>query len=525
LLLARDRLGIKPLYYGLVKGRFVFASELKAILQLPAVDPQINWTALDRVFTFLSTPASESIIEGLHKLEPGCILSLSDDGRSPAVRRYWDLTFEPVENSSEDSFVARLQALLHESVGLHMVSDVPVGAFLSGGVDSSSVVAAMARMSSGRVRTFSIGFHEDDYSELQYARMVAKALGTEHHELVVEPNVLDMLEDMAWHLDEPFGDSSAIPTYMVSKLAAEHVKVVLSGDGGDELFAGYDKYAVEASERNAEPPAVARRLMGSLGQLLPEGARGRNFLRHRALAGTQRYLDACSLFRRAEKAKLFDDGPREAASATDAWQEDAALLGKANGHWLSALQYLDLKRYLPLDILTKVDRMSMAHSLEVRVPLLDHRVVEFAASVPPTLLWSNGSRKHILKRAVQSVLPAEILHRKKQGFAIPLGRWFRGQLDGCVREILLSHRARQRRILRPEYIERLLALHQRGKDLDLQLWTLISFEMWCRTFLDGGRPSKRPERPFVESQVAGLRPAAAATSPFRQGAGVRASAS
>ncbi|OFV94281.1 MAG: asparagine synthase (glutamine-hydrolyzing) [Acidobacteria bacterium RIFCSPLOWO2_12_FULL_54_10] len=499
LLLARDRLGIKPLYYTEVNGRLLFASELKAILQLPDVERKLNWNALNHLFTFLSTPAAESILEGIRKLQPGHIL-IASPGRPPRVQRYWDLHFEPDRSLTEEDCTERLRELLDESVGLHLASDVPVGAFLSGGIDSSAVVAAMSRMSSDRVKTFSIGFNEEDYDELQFARLVAKQFGTEHYELVLESNVLEMLSDLAWHLDEPFGDASAIPTYMVSKLASQYVKVVLSGDGGDELFAGYDKYAVEARERNYKfLPSVVRRVLGGVGNFLPDGIRGRNFLRHMSLTGAERYLDASTLFRRDDKRKLFQGVAFENLSSYDPSQAQVEYLTHDHGDWLSALQSLDLKSYLPLDILTKVDRMSMAHSLEVRVPLLDHKLVEFVATIPPEMKMRNGTRKYVFKRAMTGLLPTEIIHRPKQGFAIPLGRWFRGKLDNVVRELLLSEEARRRGLFRPTYIERLLELQKRGRDLDLQLWTLISFEMWCKTFLDG-RVGKVSE-PRAESNV------------------------
>ncbi|MBI2358861.1 MAG: asparagine synthase (glutamine-hydrolyzing), partial [Deltaproteobacteria bacterium] len=362
LLLARDRLGIKPLYYAEVGGRLVFASELKVILQLPEVERRLNWKAVSHVFTFLSTPHSEGIIEGIHKLEPGHIL-IASPGRELRIERYWDVRFEPDYSHKEDYFVERLRELLEESVSLHMESDVPLGAFLSGGIDSSSVVATMARLSSKPVRTFSIGFTEGNYNELGYARLVAEKFGTEHYELVLQPDALAILDDLSWYLDEPFGDSSAIPTYMVSKLASECVTVVLSGDGGDELFGGYDRYVVEEKERRygvlASP---VRGLLGRIGNLMPEGVRGRNFLRHFSLAGAHRYLDVLTLFESDDKKRLFTPGVFELLMNHDPLRAEIEKLARVKTNWLSALQYLDLKSYLPLDILTKVDRMSMAHS-------------------------------------------------------------------------------------------------------------------------------------------------------------------
>lgn len=486
LLLARDRLGIKPLYYVEAGGRFAFASELKALLQLPEVGRRLNWHAVNHLFAFLSTPASESIVAGVRKLEPGHTLTLSH-GRGFSRRRYWDVRFEPAGgNRGEQYFVDRLRELLEESVRLHLVSDVPVGAFLSGGVDSSSVVATMARLSGRPVKTFSIGFRERDHDETRYARSVARKFGTDHRELVLDPDITGLVEDLAWSLDEPFGDPSAIPTYMVSKLAAEEVTVVLSGDGGDELFAGYDKYVVESRERRYQRVAApVRALLRYVAAAMPEGAMGRNFMRHFSLAGNARYLDALTFFRPEEQRSLFRPEISEQIRYADAWRIADTVLRKAQGNWLSAVQYFDLQHYLPLDILTKVDRMSMAHSIEARVPLLDHKLVEFAAGIPPELRLRNGTTKYIFKQAMRGILPDEVIDRQKQGFAVPLGRWFRGQLSGFVREHLLSTRCRQRGIFNTAYLERLIALHESGRPLDFQLWTLLSFELWCRAFLDG----------------------------------------
>ena len=484
LLLARDRLGIKPLYYAEIAGRLLFASELKAILQLPEVARSLNWRAVSHLFTGLTTPPAESIIEGVRKLEPGHFL-LASPGKAPQIERYWEVRFEPDYSRSEEDYAEELRERLEESIALHLVSDVPLGAFLSGGIDSSSVVATMARLAPGPVKTFSIGFLERDFNELGYARLVAKRFGTDHHELILEPNVVDILEDLAWHLDEPFGDPSAIPTFMVSKLAADYVTVVLSGDGGDELFAGYDKYLVEGRERSFRfVPARIRRLLGLLSRLMPEGMRGRNLLRHFSLPEVERCLDNVTLFRLEDKQRLFRKEAFERLSHYDPFRLEAEELKHGDGHWLTKLQSLDLQRYLPLDILTKVDRMSMAHSIETRVPLLDHELVEFAATIPPELRLRNGRTKYIFKRAMPGILPDEVIDRPKHGFGIPLGRWFRGQLGNFVRELLLSETSRRRGIFNTSYVEELVQRHENGRELDLHLWTLISFELWCRTFLD-----------------------------------------
>jgi asparagine synthase (glutamine-hydrolysing) len=509
-LIARDRLGVKPLYWTEAEGRLIFASELKAILQLPEVERRINWGSLDHLFTFLTTPARESIIDGVHKLEPGHLLVASAEA-GVRVSRYWAPRFQPDYDKPESYFVEGVRGLIEESVKLRLVSDVPLGAFLSGGIDSSAVVATMARLMSQPVQTFSIGFAESDFNELRYARMVAEQFGTDHHELVLEPSVVDIVEDIAWYLDEPFGDSSAIPTYLVSQMASEHVTVALSGDGGDELFAGYDKYLIEDQEREALPRGV-RVALRALGRLMPDGMTGRNFVNHHGLTAAERYLDGSTLFRESQKRRLFHPEAYARLAEGDPWLKEALAMLPGRGHWLSELQCLDIERSLPLDILTKVDRMSMAHSLESREPLLDHKLVEFAATIPPDLQLRNGSGKYVFKQSMRGVLPDAVIDRRKQGFGVPLGRWFRGQLSGFLRDLLLSGPALGRGIFDQSYVLKLIERHEHGQDLGLHLWTLISFELWCRTFLDrtASHPAARPARGFPEpafsvSRLVGIR--------------------
>jgi len=479
LLLARDRLGIKPLYYAERGNEILFASELKPLLQVDGIDPSLDWASVRHLFTFLTTPPAASIVSGVSKLEPART-AVARAGRPLAIERYWDVTFEPDERATEAALVERLRELLREAVTLHQVSDVPVGAFLSGGIDSSAVVATMAQPPE-RVKTFSIGFAESDFNELAHARAVAARFGTDHYDLVLRPDVVQIVEELTWCLDEPFGDTSAIPTYMVSKLASQHVKVVLSGDGGDELFAGYDKYRVESRERRYDRlPAALRACAGAVGAWLPHGARGRRFLQHLALDGARRYLDASTLFHTDEIGSLFQRDALDAVRRHDPWA-DPLLEG---GDWLARLQYRDLHRYLPLDILTKVDRMTMAHSIEARPPLVDHRLVEFAATIPARFRLRGGTTKYLLKQAMRGVLPDSVIDRPKHGFAVPLAHWFRGELAGFARDVLLSTSCRQRGIFNLPYVEHLLGLNARGRNLDLQLWTMLSFELWCQRFLD-----------------------------------------
>jgi asparagine synthase (glutamine-hydrolysing) len=488
IVLARDRLGIKPLYYAESDDQLVFASELKPILQVNGIERSLNWTAVRHLFTYMVTPADESIVQGVHKLEPARIAVGTRTSRRLRTRRYWDVSFEPNERASEPELVEQLRDIVTESVQIHRLSDVPVGAFLSGGIDSSAVVATMARQGGERVKTFSIGFHDSHFNELDHARQVASACDTDHHELILEPDVMQIVEDLTWYLDEPFGDTSAIPTYMVSKLASEHVKVVLTGDGGDEIFAGYDKYVVESRERAYDRiPSSLRAIAGTIGRAIPEGGRGRRFLQHLALDGSRRYLDASSAFTGDQLRDLFLPQAFEQLGAGDARTAADSRIDQ-DADWLSALQYRDLQTYLPLDILTKVDRMTMAHSVEARPPLLDHRVVEFAATIPSKLRLRGQTTKYLFKQAMRGLLPDAIIDRPKQGFAVPLAKWFRGQLSGFTRDLLLSDTCNARGIFNRSYLEKLIALNERGRNLDLQLWTLISFELWCRRFLDRSEP-------------------------------------
>jgi asparagine synthase (glutamine-hydrolysing) len=491
MLLARDRLGIKPLYYAERDGELLFSSELKPILEIDGVDRSLNWQAVGHLFTCLTTPADQSIVDGVRKLEPAQV-AIARQGRPLQIHRYWDVTFEPNDNATEGELVEQLRAMLNESVEHHQVSDVPVGAFLSGGIDSSAIVAMMAKPAAGRFKTFSIGFAEASFDELTHARSVAKQFGTDHYDLVLKPDAVQIVEDLTWYLDEPFGDTSAIPTYMVSKLAAEHVKVVLSGDGGDELFAGYDKYIVEGRERTYDRlPGVVKKTAGAIGALMPHGMKGRRFLRHLALSGTDRYLDAQSLFHANEMPSLFQQGALEqiglAPGPATAGRHDSCIgagFSQPGSNWLDQIQYRDLHHYLPLDILTKVDRMTMAHSLEARPPLLDHKLVEFAATIPARYRLHGGTTKYLFKQAMRGVLPDSIIDRQKHGFAVPIARWFRGELAGFARDVLLSDTCRQRGILDTRFVGKLLQLNAQGRDLDLHLWTALSFEMWCRRFLD-----------------------------------------
>lgn len=488
LLLARDRVGIKPLYYAVSGDRLAFGSEIKSILAGNDVAPALDVEALDHYLSFLYTPADASMFAGIRKLPPGHLLRWQHG--TARVRRYWELPADELMPESEGAVVEELRAVLRDAVRSHLMSDVPLGAFLSGGVDSSLVVGLMSEASARPVKTFSIGFDDPRYDELEHARVVAKHFGTDHHEFVVKPDALAILDQLVAHFDEPFADSSAIPTWYVSQLARRHVTVVLSGDGGDELFGGYDRYfphpRVAAFDRWAPPGsrAVASRAW----PWLPHGMTGKNFLRRVAGDDRARYLDQIGYFQPDEKQALLTRDVRHAIGDADAHER----LGRhfARLHrlpWPGQMMHFDFETYLPEDILTKVDRMSMAHSIEARVPLLDNDVVDFAARVPASLKIRNGRRKHILKETAAGLLPAEILNRPKQGFAVPLGMWFREGLRDFFADVLLSPRTRQRGYFEPPFIERLIREHVTDRrEHTLRLWALAVFEIWHRQYMDAG---------------------------------------
>lgn len=487
LFVARDRVGEKPLYYTITRtGTFVFGSELKCLLQHPEVEREIDLKGVDAYLTFGYVPEPLSIFKGIKKLPPGHSLTLIDG--KIAIKQYWDFPREPGEVRSEREYIEELQHRLRESVRMRLVSDVPLGAFLSGGVDSSTIVALMAQEMPEPVKTFSIGFQEDSYDELKYARLVAKRFGTDHHELIVTPDVCSVIDELIWHFDEPFADQSVIPTYYVSKLAREYVTVVLSGDGGDELFAGYTRYAVDLKRQGFErlPRFVRQNLMKSLSEHLPHGARGRNFLYNVALDPIDRYIDNISVFTNLNRTSLYSDDFLESLageSAVAMYREHASQV--RNGTPLERLLYLDSKTYLPGDILTKVDRMSMAVSLEARVPLLDHELIEFVARMPASMKMRGEESKYIFKRAVSDFVPKEILTRPKQGFGVPIDAWINDQLRKRTHDTLRDPVTRQRGYLRPEYIEVLLTEHERGRrNHSAALWTVLMFELWCRAFVD-----------------------------------------
>ena len=490
--IARDRVGKKPLYYTVTPGQtLVFGSEIKSILEHPDVKREMNLEALDAFLTLGYIPDPLSIFQNIHKLPPGHFLTFSN-GRVH-TEQYWDFKFEPAESRKPEDYLEELRELLNESVRLRLISDVPLGAFLSGGIDSSTVVALMARQMNQPVKTFSIGFHEDSYNELKYARLTAKKLGTDHHEFFVTPQICDIIDDLIWHFDEPFADPSAIPTFMVSKLARDHVTVALSGDGGDELFAGYTHYVVQQSRRTVSslPKALREGVMRPLSYHLPHGAWGRNYLHNISLDPIDRYLDSLSYFTHLGRKALYTPEFMNALPSTDGVAQRFRDYGNRvkTSEPLDRFLYIDGKTYLPGDILTKVDRMSMATSLEVRVPLLDHKLIDFVTKVPASLKLAGTKTKYLLKRVARDLIPAEILDRPKQGFGIPLEQWINRQLRDQIRDILNEPRTRQRGHVNYDYVDLILNEHHKGRrDHSQSLWSLLILELWHRRYLD---PSPR----------------------------------
>ncbi|MFZ4663022.1 MAG: asparagine synthase (glutamine-hydrolyzing) [Caldilineaceae bacterium] len=488
LVLARDRVGKKPLYYYDDGQRLIFASELKAILADPTVPRQIDDNALNAYLRLGYVPPPQTILRDIRKLPPGHRLIFAQ-GKA-TVERYWDWlpAFQPNYQRTEAEWGELLRVQLTVAVRDRLMSDVPLGAFLSGGVDSSAVVAAMARSSDKPVKTFSIGFQNEKYNELPYARQVAQQYATDHHELMVEPeNLRDVLPLLVWQLDEPFADSSAVPTYYVSKLARSQITVVLSGDGGDEAFAGYDRYARAMQEQWMDRlPLPIRRPLGRVAvALLRPGQKGANLVQRLLLSPDERYLTAMQRLSPEQMATLLQPTAQQRMASDGLAFLTEPMQRAAQLDYLSRMQYLDGVSYLPEDILVKVDRMSMLNSLEARCPLLDYRLLELAATIPADLRLRNGEGKFIFKQALRDWLPPTILTRAKMGFGIPLREWFRDDLFGFAGEILLEQRTIQRGYLERSAVQQLLQRHQAvAHTLEVPIWSLLVFELWCRAYLD-----------------------------------------
>jgi asparagine synthase (glutamine-hydrolysing) len=497
LLLARDRLGEKPVVYHLSESGLVFGSEIKAVTAC-GIPREIDLDAVFHFFTMMSVPAPLTIFKGVRKLMPGHFLTCD---RAGAVRicRYWDVTdWSSSADRTEDDRLGELNACLEKAVSQRLEADVPVGALLSGGLDSSLVVAAMSRVSTDQVRTFSVGF-EGVNDELSFARQVATSLGTIHHEVIVRPDVSELLPRLAWYWDEPFAVSSAIPTYLVSKVAREHVKVVLTGDGGDELFAGYPRYRWDQwADRLSLLGFVGAHALAPTLQLL---ARHDGRIRRAArlayslrMRPDERYAYYLSKMDAQEKQALLTPDllhEFECRSLTAATVLEESYRSFQSDSALNRRLYGDIKTSLADEMLTKVDRMSMATSLEARPPLLDHHLVEFAARLPPTDKLRGRTTKYLLRQAATRVLPKEIPSRRKHGFDVPVGGWLRGALKPFAEDVLFSTRASTRGFWRPTAVRRLWDRHQAGESgLGERLWVLLNWELWCQVVYEAQAPGR-----------------------------------
>lgn len=508
-LLARDRLGKKPLHYALWRGQLLFASEMKAIMEVVPELASVNQKALLQYFYFGYIPDPETAFNGIHKLPPGHILEFKNS--QVHIRRYWDLPdYGTCSPATEEECLAELESKLDEAVRIRLISDVPLGALLSGGTDSSTIVALMARASARPVKTFSIGFRHADFNETDCARIVAERFSTEHHELILEPNVIEALESLTQSLEEPFGDSSMLPTYYVSRLARKHVTVVLSGDGGDEAFAGYDRYRIHLRERSKYPvPQWAGRIYrDSIYPRLPYGFPGRNFAYSLSLPCSERYIEAVSILPAHRNYILLSQDFLNSFDA-DPLDSFRQFIVKAPAKDpLSRALYLDTKTYLPGDILTKVDRMSMAASLEARVPMLDHILLEWVTSLAPKWKMGHGRQKYILTKLARRLgVPDIVLQRPKRGFALPLVHWMRRELKELVLTLLLDSSTLNRGYFNKAGIQRLLDAFFRGETDDChEIWRLLIFELWHRNFLEK-----------IRSRNSGAQTSWASTLPARAG--------
>jgi asparagine synthase (glutamine-hydrolysing) len=490
LLVARDRLGKKPLHYALHNGKLYFASEIKSILTVAPELAEVNRAALMQYMYLGYVPDPATAFSRIHKLPPGHMLEFQRG--ELRVCKYWDLPeYGTVKPMSEEECLAEMEARLAEATRIRLISDVPLGALLSGGTDSSTVVALMARASSKPVKTFAIGFRQADFDESQYARLVAQKFSTDHHELILEPDVVASLEKLTSSLEEPFSDPSILPTYFVSCLARQHVTVALSGDGGDELFAGYTRYGIQQRRQASAmiPESAWRFYRERLFPLLPKGMRGRQLSYNLSLPWKERYADEVCLIPAFEREMplLSPEFRATIAESGDPQELLLQLFEAAPARDpVSQMLYVDTKTYLVGDILTKVDRMSMLTSLEVRVPILDHEFVEWVTSLGPEWKMRDGKQKYIFRKLAERVgVPREVLYRPKRGFALPLVHWTRNEMKELILGVLLDSRTLQRGYLDPKGVRHLLNEHFSGRrNHSGRVWRLLLFELWHRNFLD-----------------------------------------
>jgi asparagine synthase (glutamine-hydrolysing) len=506
LFIARDRLGVKPLYYvHAADGSLYFASEMKALVAARAVAPELNYAALTDYLANHAPSGEETLLRGVRRLPPGHTLTWRETGEL-RIERYWDLSFAGEgERLSDAEYVERWRELFETSVRLRLMADVPLGMFLSGGIDSSAIAAVMSRLVREPVKTFSVAFAEREANELAYARTVARAFGTDHHEVVVSPEeFFEALPRLVWHEDEPIAHPSSVALYFVSRLAARHVKVVLTGEGSDEMLAGYGRYRKTVYNLalgaryyglTSEP---LRRAVRRLAGLVPAGGVRRKLERTFLFVPPDVesiYFDNFAVFARDAQRRLLTPEARErAAGHLDPYRRVTDYLARTDAEsLLERLLYVDTKTYLH-ELLMKQDQMSMAASIESRVPFLDHKLVEYTARMPERMKLRGWTTKYVLRAAMKGVLPEEILTRGKMGFPVPVGRWFRGPFRGVVNEYVLGARALGRGIFAPDFVRALAAEHQAGEaDHSERLWSLVNFEIWLRQFMDGEAAELRAE--------------------------------
>lgn len=494
LFLARDRVGKKPILYShQANGDLVFGSEFQAMLKHPSVTREVDYAAIDSYLSYLCVPAPQTAFTQIRKLEPGHWLRWHDG--KVETQRYWLPDFSKKIKITESEAIDETTRILREATRMRMISEVPLGAFLSGGVDSSAVVALMAQESETPVKTFSIGFEEQDFSELKYARRVAEHVGAEYNEFIVRPDALEVLPLLVDHYGEPYADSSAIPTYYVAKETRRHVTVALNGDGGDESFAGYERYmAMELAEMYRSIPVFVRKaLIEGPVNLLPSSplkkTRIRDVQRFFTSANEDRlprYHRWMSTFKPAVRAEMYTDDFKARMNGSNTSDLLDKWFARANGLGvLDATLLTDQMTYLPNDLLVKVDIATMANSLEARSPFLDHKMIEFAASLPENLKMSRLRTKSLLKKVAARLVPPDVVYRRKMGFGVPVGKWFRGEMKGFVRDVLLSETSLKRGIIKPDMIERYVAEHTNGEqDHAFQIWSLLMLELWFQRFID-----------------------------------------
>jgi asparagine synthase (glutamine-hydrolysing) len=497
LFMARDRLGVKPFYYALLPdGMFIFGSELKSLRAIPGLPREIDPRAVEDYFAYGYVPEPKTIYKSAHKLSPGFTLTLKVGQPMPQPKQFWDVPFKPHAAMTEKDAEGELIVRLREAVKIRLVAEVPLGAFLSGGVDSSAIVAMMAGLMNEPVNTCSIAFNDPAFDESKYAAQVAAQYKTNHHSDTVDTDDYALLDTLADLYDEPYADSSAIPTYRVCQLARKRVTVALSGDGGDENLAGYRRYKYAMAENRVRarlPSALRRPLFGTLGKLYPKADWAPRMFRAKttfeALSRdlVEGYFHGVSIMPDRMRDHLFSDRFR---TELQGYRAIEVMRGHADksptDDPLSMIQYLDMKTYLPGDILTKVDRASMAHALEVRVPLLDHKLVEWISGLPPDMKLHGNEGKYVFKKSLESYLPDDILYRNKMGFAVPLAGWFRGPLKQRVRDALLGPALAETGIFNTAFLAEMVEQHQSGRrDYSAPIWTLLMFEAFLRKELQG----------------------------------------